>query len=202
MKSFSYLTPHYFSIDDIFATQERLPCKIMAPLPRLGFLDPSSDNVDLVEGLSVEFPLWLGLAMSSPRRYIASVDIPKMYKEAYREILKADPSVVDLHKLCLYFYQFGTYISRLDHRESTAVGTILVQTFKDRFRQIMDWAQNSGTDPTAAQRLDSLEKMLFREGHEAQKQLDAWLNEGSGQITAADMVINHKKRKRAALDDF
>lgn len=66
----------------------------------------------------------------------------------------------------------------------------------------MDWAHNSGTDPAVTQRLDSLERALFQEGHQTRAQLDAWLSEGAGQITAAEMVINHKKRKLAVLDDF
>jgi hypothetical protein len=66
----------------------------------------------------------------------------------------------------------------------------------------MDWAHNSGTDPAITHRLDSLEKALFREGHQTRAQLDAWLNAGTGQITAAEMVVNHKKRKLAVLDNF
>jgi hypothetical protein len=66
----------------------------------------------------------------------------------------------------------------------------------------MDWAHNSGTDPAILQRLDSLERALFQEGHQTQSQLDAWLSEGAGQITAAEMVINHKKRKLAVLDEI
>jgi hypothetical protein len=66
----------------------------------------------------------------------------------------------------------------------------------------MDWAHNSGTDPAITQRLDSLEKALFREGHQTRAQLDAWLNAGTGHITAAEMVVNHKKRKLAVLDNF
>lgn len=30
------LSPHYFSIEDILATQERLPCKFVVPVHRLG----------------------------------------------------------------------------------------------------------------------------------------------------------------------
>jgi hypothetical protein len=50
--------------------------------------------------------------------------------------------------------------------------------------------------------LDSLERALFQEGHQTQSQLDAWLSEGAGQITAAEMVISHKKRKLAVLADI
>ncbi|KAJ9598874.1 hypothetical protein L9F63_026591 [Diploptera punctata] len=202
MKYLRPLTPNYFSIDDIFATQERLPCKFLVPVHRLGFLDPSSENEDLAEGTSLELPLWLPRSLTAQRRHLVTIDIPKVFKEAYREILKADASVVDLHKLSIYFYDFGIYLSKMGHRESAAIAATLTQTFKERFRQVMDWAHNSGTDPTVAQGLDNLERILFQEGHATRVQLDAWLNDGSRKITAADMVINHKKRKRAALDDL
>ena len=39
--------PSYFSIDDILATQERVPCQIQTDLPHLGFLDPGSDSAIL-----------------------------------------------------------------------------------------------------------------------------------------------------------
>lgn len=193
---------HYFSIEDIFATQERLPCKFVVPIHRLGFLDPSSENEDIAVGTAVELPYWLAQSLCSRRRNIVTVEVPKIYKEAYREILKADACVVDLHKFGVFFYEFGAYLSRLEHRDATAIGSVLVQTFKERFRQVMDWAHNSRTDPAIIQRLDSLERALFREGHHTRAQLDAWLNEGAGQITAAEMVINHKKRKLTVHDDF
>ncbi|KAJ9579612.1 hypothetical protein L9F63_004691 [Diploptera punctata] len=189
MKYLRPLTPNYFSIDDIFATQERLPCKFLVPVHRLGFLDPSSENEDLAEGTSLELPLWLHR-------------VHLQHSGDIWEILKADASVVDLHKLSIYFYDFGIYLSKMGHRESAAIAVTLPQTFKERFRQVMDWAHNSGTDPTVAQGLDNLERILFQEGHATRVQLDAWLNDGSRKITAADMVINHKKRKRAALDDL
>lgn len=44
-----------------------------------------------------------------------------------REILKADACVVDLHKFGLFFYEFGAYLSRLEHRDSTEIGSVLVQ---------------------------------------------------------------------------
>ncbi|GFG39412.1 hypothetical protein Cfor_08361 [Coptotermes formosanus] len=194
--------PHYFSIEDIFATQERLPCKFVVPVHRLGFLDPSSESEDIAVGTTVELPYWLAKSLCCQRRNIVTVEMPKIYKEPYREILKADACVVDLHKFGLFFYEFGTYLSQLEHRDSVAIGSVLVQTFKERFRQVMDWAHNSGTDPLIIQRLDSLEKALFQEGYQTRAQLDAWLNKGASQITTAEMVINYKKRKLAVLDDL
>nr|CAD7408558.1 unnamed protein product [Timema cristinae]CAD7426426.1 unnamed protein product [Timema monikensis] len=192
--------PNYFSIDDILATQERLPCKFQMKVHRLGFLDPSSESEDIAEGTSIELPYWLARSLCSQRRQIVTVEIPKIYKEAYREILKADPCVVDLHKLEIYFYEFGSYLARLNHQDSQPIGAMLVQTFKDRFRQVMDWAQNSGADPLIAQRLDALERQLFSEGRQSRARLNCWLNTGSSQLLAADMVVSHKKRKLVELE--
>ena len=38
-------TPGYFSLQDILATQERVPCYVEKDLKDIGFLDPGSDNV-------------------------------------------------------------------------------------------------------------------------------------------------------------
>lgn len=38
-----------------------------------------------------------------------------MYREAYREILKADPTAVELQKFGLHFYEFGMYIRKFDN---------------------------------------------------------------------------------------
>ena len=35
------------------------------------------------------------------------LQVPKTYKEVYREIMTADPLVVDLHKQGPYYYEFG-----------------------------------------------------------------------------------------------
>ena len=35
------------------------------------------------------------------------LQVPKTYREVYREIMTADPLVVDLHKQGPYYYEFG-----------------------------------------------------------------------------------------------
>ena len=35
------------------------------------------------------------------------LEVPKTYREVYREIMTADPLVVDLHKQGPYYYEFG-----------------------------------------------------------------------------------------------
>ena len=52
-------TPGYFSLQDILATQERVPCYVEKDLKDIGFLDPGSDNVDLAKGTKLELPYWM-----------------------------------------------------------------------------------------------------------------------------------------------
>lgn len=51
-------------------------------------------------------------------------------------------------------------------------------------------------------KLDFLEKTLFIAGHTAKVKLDEWLLESDRRLGAADMVINHKKRKRIDIEDL
>ena len=71
----------------------------------------------------LELPLWLAKELCNRRRKIVSVDIPKAYKDGYREIFKADASVVDLHRLGPYFYEFGTKLLHFDFEENSQMAS-------------------------------------------------------------------------------
>ncbi|XP_017785099.1 PREDICTED: DNA replication complex GINS protein PSF3 [Nicrophorus vespilloides] len=193
-------SPNYFSIDDILASQERTPCKFLTNVPKLGKLNPASEDDDLAAGTSLELPIWLVQPLSSGRHAIIAADLPRIYTEPYREILKADPVAVDLHKFNLYFYEFGLYAKSFDIRGDVA--TTLIYTFITRFRKIMDLADNMGLDPLINDGLDMLERGLFFEGHKARTKLNNWLIQTGMQLEAANMVTNHKKRKRVNLEDI
>lgn len=64
----------------------------------------------------------------------------------------------------------------------------------------MDWVQNIGADQIVTNRLDVLERQLLANGREAQSCVDKWLAVGAGKMVAADMVVNHKKRKLCTTD--
>ena len=85
----------------------------------------SSGNDDLTAGTKLELPLWMAQALRNRR--IISVEIPKVYREAYREILNADANEVNLHKMGPYFYHFGLYLLRFSHQESDDICRILNQ---------------------------------------------------------------------------
>ncbi|GFS36461.1 DNA replication complex GINS protein PSF3 [Nephila pilipes] len=199
-RSFVFAEEQYFSIDDILATNERIPCKFEVDVHKLGFLDPSSGSQDLAKGTKLEIPLWMAQTLQGRR--LVTMDIPRVYREAYREILNADATVVDLHKMGPYFYHLGLYLLRFAHQDSEDICRILNQTLRNRFRQIMDTSQNSLEEDatTLTANLDRTEVALFNLGHKSLLDLKNWQNRKSQKILTADLVMNHKKRKRTIMD--
>lgn len=189
----------YFSLDDILTTNERIPCKIELLIPKLGSLDSSSKEEDLKPGTKLDLPYWLAAPLLSRR--IVSAEVPKVYRETYREILSADAVAVDLYRLQPQYYKFGLLIQRLHLSDVEYVNNSLIEAFKNRFRYIMDCSQGSlkedALDVTA--RLDLSERVLFSLGREALEDIQRWLRRESHRIATASMVTNHRKRKRAAL---
>lgn len=78
----------------------------------------------------------------------------------------------------------------------------MLQSFKARLRQLIDLSNHAISDPTVIDRLDFLEKTLFHAGHSAKVKLDEWLLKSDIRLGAADMVVNHKKRKRIDIEDI
>lgn len=199
-RNFITTEEEYFSIDDILATNERMPCKFELAVKKIGFLDPSSGNPDLAQGTKLELPLWMAQALQNRR--IISVEIPKVYREAYREILNASANEVNLHKMGPYFYHFGLYLLRFYHQDSDDICRVLNQTFRNRFRMLMDHSQNAvEEDSKLTSTLDRTEVVLFNLGHRSLLDLQKWLYGKNQKIATAHLVLNHKKRKRAIMEE-
>ncbi|KAK3742741.1 hypothetical protein QZH41_018959 [Actinostola sp. cb2023] len=192
----------YFDIDDVIATQDRIPCKLEVQIHNLGFLDPSSQGEHLAAGSKLELPYWLAKELCSRRRRVVSVELPKVYKDGYREILKADAGVVDLHKYGPHFYDIGTKLMHFDDDENSLVIRTLQETFIKRFRKIMDSSQNSPNEDTSAltSRLDHTEQQIFAAGKKGIREFLLWEAGQMSKLTTSETVISHRKRKRAAID--
>ena len=66
-------------------------------------------------------------ALCSRKRHIISADVPKNYRDTYREILTADANVVDLHKLGPYYYCFGTHLLKFEQPDAADISKSLVK---------------------------------------------------------------------------
>lgn len=86
----------------------------------LGYLSGNAEENDLQAGASLELPLWMVKGLSSGHQPLVAPELPKIYTEAYREILKADPKAVNLHKFNVNFYDLGVYVKDFDGRGEVA----------------------------------------------------------------------------------
>ncbi|XP_038069402.1 DNA replication complex GINS protein PSF3-like [Patiria miniata] len=200
---FSSSTDNYYNIEDILASQEKVPVKTELPMYHLGFLNSSSDSEHILPGAKMELPFWLATGLCSRKRKIVSVELPKSYRAGYREIFTADPNVVDLHKMGPYFYSFGTKLLCFESTESDDIARSLLQTFVGRFRRIMDNSQNAlNEDITKLMtKLDEMERSLFRAGQQSLMAFQQWETRKMTKMAASDMVAGHRKRKRAMMED-
>jgi len=86
-----------------------------------GYLCPGNDSENIQPGSRFELPLWMARSLSSRRRRIATVEVPRPYRSGHRKILDADAAVVDLHKFCPYYYRVGTHLLSFDLTESSDI---------------------------------------------------------------------------------
>ncbi|NWX13994.1 PSF3 protein, partial [Aegotheles bennettii] len=169
------------------------------------------------QGSKLEVPLWLAKGLRDSKRRIISVELPKIYKEAWRTVFSADANVVDLHKMGPYYYGFGSQLLNFDNPENPEIAqtilqatpvlpvsnsACLLQTFISRFRRIMDSSQNAYNEDTSAlvARLDELERALFRAGQKGLNDFQCWEKGQASQITASSLVQNYGKRKFTDMD--
>lgn len=163
----------------------------------MGFLDPSAADVDLKAGCSVEIPLWLAESLYSRRPPLVSVELPKIYKESYREILNADACAVDLHKLGQHFYELGCYVAK--HDIKSEVAATLNNTYRQRFRMLLAASMSSDSINTM-QPLSASERIQAADASNTERSFLTWLQRGDTPLTTANMVANHRKRKRAEME--
>ncbi|XP_005111072.1 DNA replication complex GINS protein PSF3 isoform X1 [Aplysia californica] len=189
---------NYFNIDDILASQEKVPCVFNAKVAALGYLDQSTTDVDLNVGTKLELPFWLARFLQKGARNIVTVDTPKTYKEGYRNIFTADPNVVDLHRLGPFFYLFGGKLLTLQLPDAEEIADVLLKTFQGRFRKIMDGSQNALHADLTSQTsvLDDQERHLFAAGQDSLHGFHRWEKRETEKLSTSVMVANHRKRKR------
>ncbi|RXG65154.1 DNA replication complex GINS protein PSF3, partial [Armadillidium vulgare] len=182
-------SPNYFTIEDILATQERIPCKFELPVYNLGYLDQSGGSNDILPGTKLELPCWMSRALCSSKRHIVSAQLPLTSKKI-QEILKADPNVVDLHKLGPYFYEVGQHLLPLAGKDSGQLALLLAQTLRERLRKIMDAALHSLADDVSnyIKQMDELERTLFKIGQLSLRDHELWLARKSHLLTASSHV--------------
>lgn len=188
----------FFSLTDILVTEERLSVELQQNVPKLGFLSTSSKDSDLKAGMKLEVPFWLASALSKNRSQLISCELPKIYRESYREILQADPCAVDLIKWNQYYYELGLKLRRINmtnvgDEETRRIAEFLLEIFKTRFRNIIDSEQSN-----VGAKLPVMERELHEKGRTDRQLLLNWMVSAVTTIKASTVTDNLKKRKKMA----
>lgn len=125
--------------------------------------------------------------------------VPEIFTAAYKEIYKADASYVELGKLNKFYYELGMHLCKFDTGDDLA--EMLFDTAQERVKGIKDMCNNvSSENLTDNKKLEHLERMLYESGSKTHKMFADWLQEKSVNIKSTELVTNHRKRKRDALD--
>ncbi|NXD73050.1 PSF3 protein, partial [Eolophus roseicapillus] len=215
------LEESFLSLDDILMSQEKLPGRAETSLPRLGFaLGQGTGTGDAITEVTARQGYYYH-SQQTPRGRAGANGGGQaqgaLGAEAWRTVLSADASVVDLHKMGPYYYGFGSQLLNFDNPENPEIAqailqatsvlpvsnsAYLLQTFISRFRRIMDSSQNAYNEDTSAlvARLDELERALFQAGQKGLNDFQSWEKGQTSQITASSLVQNYGKRKFTEVD--
>ncbi|XP_025055590.1 DNA replication complex GINS protein PSF3 isoform X2 [Alligator sinensis] len=138
---------NFLSLDDILMSQEKLPSRAEAALPRLAAVLGKGAGAGqgncLPEGSKLEIPLWLAKGLYDHKRRILSVELPKTYKEGWRTVFSADANVVDLHKMGPYYYGFGFQLLNFDNPENPEIAQTILQLGIYSFLLSLMWARRT-----------------------------------------------------------
>ncbi|XP_065342476.1 DNA replication complex GINS protein PSF3 [Cloeon dipterum] len=194
--------PNYFSLEDICATNSTVPCRVEIMIPNLGEMDRGSHSEHLETGRRLELPLWM--AFNLVKRHLVKADCSKAYSQSAREILKAEPAVVDLMKQEPFYYESGVHVaSLLEPEEANDLRKVLQNTFQTRSKDVISLSQAELSKEVIVreQLLSKEEKTLMLESRVKWAEVEHWL---SGKLTSRELaavsVSNYLKRKRPRDD--
>lgn len=190
--------PNYYSINDVMVTQERIPCRTLHNLFQMGFLDSSEKSDHLEPNQQLELPLWY-LLQQDERNPNFELVVPDIFTTAYKEIYKADASYVELGKLNKFYYELGMHLCKFETGDDLA--EMLFDTAQERIKGIKDMCNNVTSENLMDnKKLEHMERILFEAGSKSHRMFADWLQEKSVNIKSTELVTNHRKRKRDAMD--
>ncbi|XP_030381854.1 probable DNA replication complex GINS protein PSF3 [Scaptodrosophila lebanonensis] len=196
--NFNYF-PNYYSIEDIFVTQEKVECKVNSRLQRMGFLDAGSETEHLEPGRTINLPLWYIKELKVNNAYF-TVAVPDVYKNVHKAVCEAETTHIELGRLHPYFYEFGRYLTPYDRNH--VIGRIVFETLRQRVRHLLDISKNNTQNNKPEHKLDNIETKLHDAGIRTNTMYTNWLQMSASNISISELVLEHqKKRKRAELDD-
>ncbi|KAI6653865.1 DNA replication complex GINS protein PSF3-like [Oopsacas minuta] len=187
---------NFYDIDDILASELRIPCSFNVTAYRLGYLHTNSKTEHIETGTNLELPLWLAKSLAG-RKNIVKVSVPIRYTKEIRQELEADANSSDLNKLGPYYYESGIKLLSFDTPDVDAIAEVLIKTFCSRSRYIMDRSHNiyDRDQLQITNRLDESEKKLFMCGRQSVEKFQQWETQKCKKLSSSGFVRMKRKRQ-------
>ena len=180
----------YWDIDDFLAEDELITAQAEQKCYNLAVLDNSAkkDEMDLEAGAKVDIPLWLALRLGSHE--FVGVDIPVIFRERFKKVLMADPSVVNLRDKSPYYYEIG--IKLCEYIEDKTLIPLMCTVFLTRAKAIIrkSFCSSSEESNVFMKKLTNTERRLFEYGRDSITSYKFWKDdtENAMQFTNANRL--------------
>ena len=183
--------PLYWDIDDILAEEEKINVVVDKSSYRNGSLNPNCQDpeADLEKGSVLEIPLWLALFLAQIE--MVEIEIPRFYRENFKNTLLADPTHVNLREKTPFYYEIGLKLCKLIN-DRTLVPTLSV-VFLNRVKHFAKISFHLRIDDSTnlLKKMANFEMRIFNNGRKAANDYREWKEKG---ITLYDS-INLKLKK-------
>lgn len=125
--------PNYLDLDDILAHTQAVSCKFLLDIPGLEFLSPGDSKEEIAKGTEILLPFWLAKTLYTYS--MIDIDLPKSYKPSFREVIDAEPGVVDLHRAGPHYYGFGKLLMELRREKGNNLSMYTEEGQRNKYRR-------------------------------------------------------------------
>ena len=185
---------NYWSMEDFLAEEEQVLSRFDYDGKGLTYLDPQANprEEDIQKGKEVKLPLWLALNLAE-KGYL-HIEAPLYLKSAYKDTMKADPTLVNLKERSSYFYETGKALQNLIN-DPDLIPTLRI-VFKERYKKIVDYASSTQVSEISdfAARLTRIEREMFDRRQEYLRLYGVWKNRGGNKIEVRKEIAPTGKR--------
>lgn len=122
----------YLDLDDILAQTQPVNCKFLMNIPGMEFLSPGKDQ-EANQGTELMLPFWMAKTLYTYS--MIDIDIPKAYNAKFREVLIAEPEVVDLHRHGPHYYRFGKLLMGLKREKGNNLEMYTQEGQRNKYRR-------------------------------------------------------------------
>lgn len=122
--------PDYLDLDDILTQTQKVSCTFLFSIPGLQFLDKVHEAD---QGTTITLPFWMARTLYT--HSMIDIELPESYQFNFRQILVADPDLVNLRLAGPHYYKFGKLLMGLKREKGNNLAPFLEDGQRNKFRR-------------------------------------------------------------------